>query len=78
MNVMRKFRGTKLDPEIFDIFDHHVRYVRATGVKELKLSDSFDPTLPYDKLPVEEIKQFEKDMDFGKIKFADTSKKKKS
>ncbi len=78
MNVMRKFRGTKLDPEIFDIFDHHVRYVRATGVKELKLSDSFDPTLPYDKLPVEEIKQFEKDMAFGKIKFADTSKKKKS
>lgn len=78
MNVMRKFRGTKLDPEIFDIFDHHVRYVRATGVKELKLSDSFDPTLPYEKLPVEEIRQFEKDMDFGKIKYADTPKKKKS
>lgn len=78
MNVMRKFRGKKLDPEIFDVFDHHVRYVRATGVKELKLSDSFDPTLPYEKLPVEEVKQFEKDMDFGKIKFADTPKKKKS
>lgn len=78
MNVMRKFRGIKLDPEIFDIFDHHVRYVRATGVKELKLSDSFDPTLPYEKLPVEEIRQLEKAMDFGKIKYADSPKKKKS
>lgn len=76
MNTMRKFRGTKLDPTIFDIFDQHVRYVRAESTKDLKLADSFDPTLPYAVLPIEEIKKFEKEMDFGKIKVVDTNKKK--
>lgn len=76
MNTMRKFRGIKLDPTIFDIFDQHVRYVRADSTKDLRLADSFDPTLPYAKLPIEEIKKFEKEMDFGKIKVVDTSKKK--
>jgi HD-GYP domain-containing protein (c-di-GMP phosphodiesterase class II) len=76
MNTMRRFRGIKLDPTIFDIFDQHVRYVRADSTKELRLSDSFDPTLPYAKLPLEEIKKFEKEMDFGKIKVVDTAKKK--
>lgn len=76
MNTMRKFRGIKLDPTIFDIFDQHVRYVRAESTKDLKLADSFDPTLPYAVLPIEEIKKFEKEMDFGKIKVVDTNKKK--
>jgi HD-GYP domain-containing protein (c-di-GMP phosphodiesterase class II) len=76
MNTMRKFRGIKLDPTIFDIFDQHVRYVRADSTKDLRLSDSFDPTLPYAKLPIEEIKKFEKEMDFGKIKVVDPAKKK--
>jgi HD-GYP domain-containing protein (c-di-GMP phosphodiesterase class II) len=76
MNTMRKFRGIKLDPNIFDIFDQHVRYVRADSAKDLRLADSFDPTLPYAKLPIEEIKQFEKEMDFGKIKVVDPNKKK--
>lgn len=77
MNTMRKFRGIKLDPEIFDIFDHHVKYVKADATRDLKLSDSFDPTLPYATLPVEEIKKFMKEMDFGKIKVIDTNNKKK-
>lgn len=76
MNTMRKFRGIKLDPTIFDIFDQHVRYVRAESTKDLKLADSFDPTLPYATLPIEEIRKFEKEMDFGKIKVVDTDKKK--
>ncbi len=76
MNTMRKFRNTKLDPDIFDIFDQHVRYVRAEFAKDLRLSDKFDPTLPYAKLPIEEIKKFEKEMDFGKIKVVDPNKKK--
>jgi HD-GYP domain-containing protein (c-di-GMP phosphodiesterase class II) len=76
MNTMRKFRGIKLDPTIFDIFDQHVRYVRAESTKDLKLSDSFDPTLPYAKLPIEEIRKFEKEMDFGKITVVDSNKKK--
>lgn len=79
MNTMRKFKATKLDPDIFDIFDQHVRYVRADFARDLRLSDKFDPTLPYAKLPIEEIKKFEKEMDFGKIKVVeDGSKKKKA
>lgn len=76
MNTMRKFRGTKLDPTIFDIFDQHVRYVRADSAKDLRLADTFDPTIPYAKLPIEEIKKFEKEMDFGKIKVVDPNQKK--
>jgi HD-GYP domain-containing protein (c-di-GMP phosphodiesterase class II) len=77
MNTMRKFRGTKLDPEIYDIFDNHVHYVRAENARDLKLADYFDPTLPYEKLPLEEVKKFEKEMGFGKIKVVDTDKPKK-
>jgi len=77
MNTMRKFRAIKLDPDIFDIFDRHVRYVRADSTKDLRLADSFDPTLPYAKLPIEEIKKFEKEMDFGKIKVVGAETKKK-
>ncbi len=78
MNTMRKFRAIKLDPDIFDIFDHHVRYVRADHARDLRLSDKFDPTLPYAKLPLEEVKRMDKDADFGKIKFVDADKKKKA
>lgn len=78
MNTMRKFRGIKLDPDIFDIFDNHVRYVRAEYARDLKLSDTFDPTLPYAKLPIEEIRKFEKEMDFGKIKVVESGIKKKA
>lgn len=77
MNTLRKFRAIKLDPDIFDIFDQHVRYTRAEATRDLKLSDSFDPTLPYATLPLEEIQKFEKEMDFGKIKVVDNSLKKK-
>ena len=78
MNTMRKFRAIKLDPDIFDIFDTHVRYVRADHARDLRLADSFDPTLPYAKLPIEEVKRMDKDADFGKIKFVDADKKKKA
>lgn len=79
MNTMRKFKGKKLDPEIFDTFDNHVRYVRADFARDLRLSDAFDPTLPYAKLPIEEIKKLEKEKDFGKIKvLGDDAKKKKA
>ncbi|HXH76122.1 MAG TPA: HD domain-containing phosphohydrolase [Bacteriovoracaceae bacterium] len=77
MNTMRKFRGLKLDPEIFDVFDQHVRYVRGDASRDLRLLDSFDPTLPYAVLPIEEIRKFEKEMDFGKIKVVDPEQKKK-
>ena len=68
MTVMRKTKGIKVDPDIFDIFDKHVRYVKSDFAKDITLADSFDPTLPYAKLPLEEAKKLEKEMDFGKIK----------
>lgn len=77
MNTMKKFRGVKLDPDIFDIFDKHVHYVRAEAARDLRLSDSFDPTLPYAHLPLEEVSKFSKEMDFGKIKVVDGESKKK-
>lgn len=76
MNTMRKFRNTKLDPDIFDIFDRQVRYVRAESARDFRLADSFDPTLPYAKLPLDEVKH-EKERDFGKIKVLDNKKKEK-
>lgn len=78
MNTMRKFRGTKLDPDLFDIFDHHVGYVRHDIHRDLKLLDSFDPTLPYAKLPLEDMGKFKKDLDFGKIKVVTDKDRKKS
>jgi HD-GYP domain-containing protein (c-di-GMP phosphodiesterase class II) len=79
MNIMRKTRAKKIDPDIFDIFDQHVRYVRAEETRDLRMADHFDPTLPYAILPIEEVKKFEKELDFGKIKVVDnTSKKKKA
>ncbi len=78
MNTMRKCRGTKLDPDIFDTFDKHVRYVRADSTRDLRMSDSFDPTLSYTELPIEEIRKFEKEMDFGKIKVVEPKERKKS
>ncbi len=78
MNTMRKFRGIKLDPDLFDIFDHHVGYVRHDIHRDLKLLDSFDPTLPYAKLPLEDVGKFKKDLDFGKIKVVTDKDRKKS
>lgn len=77
MNIMRKFRAIKLDPDFFDIFDHQVKYLRTDMAKDLRLADSFDPTIPYAKLPLEEIKQFGKEMDFGKIKVVENTGVKK-
>ena len=77
MNTMRKFRNVKLDPDIFDIFDQHVKYVRADYTRDLRLLDSFDPTLPYATLPLEEIQKLQKELGFGKIKVVDSAPKKK-
>ena len=52
--------------------------MKADATRDLKLSDEFDPTLPYAVLPVEEIKQFKKEMDFGKIKVVDPTARKKA
>jgi len=74
IGVMRKFRGVKLEPKLFDVFEKHVDYVKTDIRKEYKLSDRFDPTIPWRELPLEEIKAL-KTADFGKIKIVGDSKK---
>jgi len=77
INTMRKFRGIKLDPDLFDGFEAHVEFVKTELTRDLILLDNFDPTLPYASLPIEEVKHFEKELDFGKIKLLDSGNKKK-
>lgn len=75
INVMEKSSGKKLDPKIFKIFANYVKYSKIQSPKELQMSDSFDPAVPYAKLPLEEFVE-EKSSDFGKIKFLDGKDKK--
>jgi len=77
MDVMRKFSGVKLDPKLYQAFAKHVTYSKVESAKELKLSDSFDPTLPYTEVPLEEIKNILEKEDFGKIKVLGDEKKAK-
>lgn len=79
IDVMERFSGVKLDPKLFALFSKHVKHSKLETNKKFKLSDSFDPTLPFENLPLEELdKIFEKE-DFGKIKLLDgTEKDKKS
>lgn len=76
LDVMEKFSGVKLDPKIFKVFTQHVQHSKIKTTKELKLSDRFDPTLPYKKLPLEEVKETEEE-DYGKIRLIEEKTKKK-
>jgi HD-GYP domain-containing protein (c-di-GMP phosphodiesterase class II) len=73
MNVMRKFRGIKLEPELFDLFERSVEFVKSDVKKDLQLSDRFDPTIPWAQLPLEEVKAL-KTADFGKIRIVGDKK----
>jgi HD-GYP domain-containing protein (c-di-GMP phosphodiesterase class II) len=74
IGVMKKFRGIKLEPAIFDIFEKHVDYVRSDVRRELTMSDRFDPTIPWATLPLEEIKALQH-AEFGKIRVVGEKKK---
>jgi HD-GYP domain-containing protein (c-di-GMP phosphodiesterase class II) len=74
LNVMRKFRGVKLEPKLFDIFEKHVDYVKSDVKRDLKLSDRFDPTIPWAQLPLEEVRALQ-NADFGKIRVIGDNKK---
>jgi HD-GYP domain-containing protein (c-di-GMP phosphodiesterase class II) len=71
LDVMEKTSGKKLDPKLFKVFASHVKYSKVESTHELKMADSFDPSIPYEKLPLEEVKKMFEEEDFGKIKFAD-------
>ncbi len=68
LNVMRKFRGVKLDASIFDVFEKNIHYVKSDYNKDLRMKDEFDPTLPYKELPLETVKSGPVEGQFGKIK----------
>lgn len=71
INIMEKTSGKKIDPKIFAAFVKHIEYTKAGTTKELKMSDSFDPSIPYAAFPLEEVKAMFTDDDFGKIKVID-------
>lgn len=77
MDVMNKFSGVKLDPKLFSAFSKHVSYTKIESTKDLKLSDAFDPTLPYSDIPVEEVEKILVKEDYGKIKVLDADDKEK-
>jgi HD-GYP domain-containing protein (c-di-GMP phosphodiesterase class II) len=70
LGVMNKFSGIKLDPNLFKAFAAHIDHNKIKNKDDLKLSDSFDPTIPYEKLPLEEVKKIFDDEDFGKIRIS--------
>lgn len=75
VDVMRKFRGIKLEPWLFDVFEKNVTFVKGELRKEMRLTDKFDPTLPYALLPLEEVPDM-KSVDFGKIRRVEEKPKK--
>ena len=75
--IMEKTSGKKIDPKVFKLFSEHVKHSKVSTIKELKMSDNFDPSIPYSTLPLEEIEEMFSGDDFGKIKMIDSSMKKR-
>jgi HD-GYP domain-containing protein (c-di-GMP phosphodiesterase class II) len=71
IDVMEKTAGKKLDPKLFKVFAAQVKYTKLDGESTLQMADRFDPSIPYEKLPLEEVKKMFEEEDFGKIRFAD-------
>lgn len=78
ISIMEKTAGKKLDPKIFKVFAAHVDHSKLESAKDLRMADSFDPTLPYETLPLEEVKEMFKGEDFGKIRVIEEKNKKKN
>lgn len=77
ISIMEKTSGKKIDPKIFKAFSAHIVESNTLTTKDLKMHDSFDPTIPYSVLPLEEIEEMFSGDDFGKIKVIEAKDKKK-
>ena len=77
ISIMQKTAGKKIDEKIFKIFCKHIDHSNIAQAKDLRMSDDFDPTIPYGVLPLEEVEEMFTDEDFGKIRFIDEKNKKK-
>lgn len=71
IDIMQKTSGIKLDPKLFKLFAAHVGSLNPKNVKQLRMADTFDPSIPYSILPLEEIQEMFSGDDFGKIRFID-------
>lgn len=71
IDVMERFSGVKLDPKLFALFSKHINHSKIESNKKFKLSDKFDPTIPFEEIPLEELDQIFEKEDFGKIKVLD-------
>ena len=77
LDIMTKTSGKKIDPRVFKLFSAHVSTSKPSNVRQLKMSDTFDPSIPYSILPLEEINEMFSGDDFGKIRFIDENAKDK-
>lgn len=77
IGIMEKTAGKKLDPKVFKLFAAHVKHSKVETARELKMADSFDPSIPYETLPVEEVKKMFGEKDFGKIRVIEDKNKNK-
>lgn len=71
IDVMEKTTGKKLDPKMFKAFAARVEHNKIESTQQLKMADSFDPSIPYEEFPLEEIEINTEKAGFGKIKFLD-------
>jgi HD-GYP domain-containing protein (c-di-GMP phosphodiesterase class II) len=66
LGIMRRTRAHKVEPDAFDKFEAHVAHSKS-NLRDIRLAEHFDPTLPWAELPLEETKH-EAQEDFGKIR----------
>ena len=78
VNIMQKTAGKKIDEKIFKVFCNHIEYSNIAQAKDLRMSDEFDPSIPYAVLPLEEVEEMFTDDDFGKIRIIDEKTNKKT
>ncbi|MDH5414709.1 MAG: HD domain-containing protein, partial [Flavobacteriaceae bacterium] len=71
IDIMQRTAGKKLDTKLFKAFAAHVGYANVKTTRQLKMADSFDPSIPYAVLPLEEVKEMFGSEDFGKIRMID-------
>lgn len=71
LSIMERTAGKKIDPKIFKVFSNHVSKSNVKNVKDLKMADNFDPSIPWAAFPLQEFEEMFDDSDFGKIKVID-------
>lgn len=77
IEIMEKTSGKKLDPRVFKVFTKHVQSSKVKSTKQLRMAESFDPSVPYAQLPLEEIEEMFTNKDFGQIRVIEEKKEKK-